>query len=83
MLPATEASLTDRLRLAPPRQRSRGSYALIGGLIGSAAGIVVCTAISNVVKDEGTGFSTCTTSGYVGFAAGGFAVGALVGYLIK
>jgi hypothetical protein len=34
-------------------------------------------------QDEDTGFSTCTTSGYVGFAVGGFAVGALVGYLIK
>ncbi|HEV8600183.1 MAG TPA: hypothetical protein VGQ69_12535 [Gemmatimonadales bacterium] len=83
VLPATQASLADRLRLAALRRRSRGSHALIGGLIGSAAGIVVCTAISNYVKDEGTGVSTCTTSGYVAFGVGGFAVGALVGYLIK
>jgi hypothetical protein len=81
VLPATQSSLTDRLHLVPPLQRSRGSHALIGGLIGSAAGIVVCTAISNLVNEGG--FSTCTTSGYVGFAVGGFAVGALVGYLIK
>ena len=85
VFPATEVSLTDRLHLVPPRQRSRGSHSLIGGLIGSAAGIVVCTAISNYITamNENTGFSTCTTSGYLGFAVGGFAVGALVGYLIK
>lgn len=81
--PVGQPSLSDRLNLAPLRQRSRGGHALIGGLIGTAAGIVVCTAISNYAKDPGTGFSTCTTSGYLAFGAGGFAVGALVGYLIK
>jgi len=63
--------------------RAGNACVVVGGLIGSAAGTVVCTAISNYIKDEGTGFSTCTTSGYLTLAVGGFAVGALVGYLIK
>jgi hypothetical protein len=76
-----QSALTDRLRLAPLRQRSRAGHAVLGGVIGAAAGIVVCTAISNYVNEGG--FSTCTTTGYVVHAAVGFGVGALIGALIK
>ena len=75
------SALAEPLRLAGPLQGNRARHALIGGVIGAAAGIVVCTAISNYVNEGG--FSTCTTTGYVVHAAGGFALGALVGYLIK
>ena len=81
--PTSPSTLTARLRLPPAPARDRTGHVLVGGLIGSAAGIVACTAISNYVKDKGTGFSTCTTKGYVGFVAGGFAVGAVIGALIK
>ena len=61
----------------------RGRHALIGGLIGAAAGVITCTVISNIANDPGTGFSTCDATAYVGFGLGGFAVGALIGWLIK
>ena len=57
--------------------------ALIGGVIGGVAGVVTCTAISNATNDPGTGFSTCTTKGYLLFGLGGFGLGALIGALIK
>ena len=80
---ANAAALRHRLfqEAAPPS--NRGAHALIGGFIGSAAGVVVCTAISNLAKDQGTGFSTCTSSGYLGFGLGGFVVGGLVGFAVK
>lgn len=77
-------SINDRLRLSIPRQRNRAGHALVGGVIGSAAGILVCTGISNLAKDEGSGFSTCTAKGNVALGlGGGFGVGALIGALIK
>ncbi|MGQ0702035.1 MAG: hypothetical protein ACT4PM_02750 [Gemmatimonadales bacterium] len=57
--------------------------AVIGGVIGGVAGVVTCTAISNAIDDPGTGFSTCTTNGYLLFRLGGFGLGALIGALIK
>ncbi len=61
----------------------RGRHALIGGLIGAAAGVITCTVISNIANDPGTGFSTCDATAYLGFGLGGFAVGALIGWLIR
>jgi hypothetical protein len=63
-------------------QSHRGRHALIGGLIGGVAGIVVCTTISNIANDDGTGFSTCDTKAYIGFGLGGAASGALIGWVI-
>jgi hypothetical protein len=65
------------------QRRNRTGQVLLGGAIGAATGIVVCTVISNLVKDPGTGFSTCTTKGNLGFALGGAALGALLGWLIR
>jgi hypothetical protein len=45
--------------------RDRAGNAVLGGVIGAAAGVAFCTVVSNIVKDEGTGFSTCTTKGYL------------------
>jgi hypothetical protein len=61
---------------------NRGRHALIGGLIGGATGIIVCTAISNIVKDQGSGFTTCDTKAYIGFGLSGAALGALIGWVI-
>lgn len=62
---------------------NRWPRALVGAFIGAAAGLVVCTAISNLSKDRGTGFTTCTSKGYVQFALGGIAIGFGVGWLTK
>jgi hypothetical protein len=80
---AKDVSLAARLRLDEARTGSRAGHAVVGGLIGGAAGLLTCTVISNLVNDPGTGFSTCTRSGYLGFGLGGVAVGAIVGALIK
>ncbi len=66
--------------VAPPPHRVR--HALIGALIGGAAGVVTCTVISNLVKDEGTGFSTCTTKGYLLLGGSGAGLGAVLGLLL-
>jgi hypothetical protein len=83
IIPVSSATLRDRLHLEVPRQRDRVGHAVVGGVIGGLAGLLVCTGISNLVKDEGTGFSTCTTSGYVALGLGGIVVGAGIGALIK
>lgn len=66
----SEASSSNRVR--------RG---LIGALIGAAAGLLTCTAISNLVKDSGTGFTSCTDRGYTEFGLGGATAGFAVGWL--
>ncbi|HEV8150073.1 MAG TPA: hypothetical protein VGP61_07825 [Gemmatimonadales bacterium] len=71
------------LRLTEMQRRDRTGHAVLGGAIGAATGIVACTVISNLVKDPGSGFSTCTTKGYLGFALGGAALGALLGWLLR
>jgi hypothetical protein len=53
----------------------------IGGVIGAVAGLATCTAISNAIADEGTGFSTCTTKGNLMFAGGGMVLGFVIGWL--
>ncbi len=56
---------------------------LIGGAIGGVLGLAACTVISNLAKDPGTGFSTCTTRGYLLFGLSGAALGAGVGALVR
>lgn len=78
-----EPPVLHRLRRDAVRQSNRVRHAVIGGLIGGATGLIVCTVISNITKDDGTGISTCTTDGYVGFGLGGFAAGAIIGAVVK
>lgn len=68
--------------IADEPQPHRARHAVIGGLIGGAAGILACTAISNIANDPGSGFSTCDAKAYIGFGLGGAAVGALIGWAI-
>jgi hypothetical protein len=57
--------------------------ALIGGAIGAATGVITCTVISNLVKDSDSGLTTCDTKAYIAFGGGGFALGAVLGWLIR
>lgn len=66
------------------RQSHRARNALIGGAIGSVVGVAVCTGFSTLMNDSARGgFSTCTVSGNLLFGVGGFAVGAVVGSLVR
>jgi hypothetical protein len=64
--------------------KDRGDQVLLGGAIGAAAGVVACTAISTLIDDNTPNrvLSFCPLDTYLLFAAGGFVVGALVGWLI-
>jgi hypothetical protein len=64
------------------RSRDRAGNAVLGGIIGAGAGVVFCTVVSNIAKDEGTGFSTCTTKGYLLTGGIGLALGLVVGLLV-
>jgi len=58
--------------------------AALGGTIGAAAGVVVCTLLSNlVVNTDVPGFTTCTTKGSLMFAGAGFALGTTIGLLSR
>ena len=80
---AASSSLTERLRLDPEPEAPRLRSAVIGGAIGAATGVITCTVISNLVKDSDDGLTTCDTKAYLAFAGGGFALGAVVGWLIR
>ena len=80
--PFPSDSLTLRLRLPASAGRRRAQHASLGAVIGGAVGIVTCTVISNIAKDPGTGFSTCTWKGYLGLGLGGAALGAGIGALV-
>jgi hypothetical protein len=68
----------------PASSPHRVRNALIGGAIGTAAGLVVCTAISNIADDAAVDrFTTCTTSGYLLTGSIGFGAGFLVGWLVS
>ena len=69
-------------RVAAVGTRPPGRRALIGGAIGAVAGVAMCTAISNLVKDQATGFSTCTGDGYLLFGSAGFVLGFAVGWAL-
>jgi hypothetical protein len=63
--------------------RDRGDQALLGGAIGAATGVVVCTFISTMIDDSAErGLSFCPLDTYLLFAGAGFVLGAFVGWLI-
>jgi hypothetical protein len=66
----------------PAAGSRRARNALIGGGIGAAAGLVVCTIISNIADDAAVDrFTTCTAKGYLLTGSIGFGTGFLVGWL--
>lgn len=60
----------------------RGRRALIGGVIGTVAGLAVCTVISNLTDEGAEGVSTCTWKGYLLTGGIGFGVGFAAGWLL-
>ena len=77
-IPVQAASTLEVSRPAPAQGPSV-ERVLLGGLIGAAAGALLCTVISNI-SDEAANerFTTCTAGGYLLFGGGGFAIGALI-----
>jgi hypothetical protein len=62
--------------------RDRGDRALLGGVIGAAAGVVFCTVMSTLINDSAEGgLSFCPLDSYLLFAGGGFVLGAAIGWL--
>lgn len=87
ILAITTIAGTDRppLRLEWPTatvRRSSSERIIVGAVLGAVAGLITCTAISNISEDEG-GFHTCTAKGNVLFGVGGAALGALVAHLTR
>ena len=70
----------DRL-VADSRNRTR--QALLGGVIGAAAGVVVCTAFSTLINDSAKGgLSFCPLDTNLLFGGAGFVLGAVIGWAI-
>jgi hypothetical protein len=65
-----------------PLDRRRGRNVLIGGAIGTVAGLAFCTVVSNLVNDPGSGFSTCTLNGYLLTGGIGLTAGLLIGLIV-
>ncbi len=66
-----------------PGERNRTRQALIGGAIGAAAGLVVCTAFSTLIDDSARGgLSFCPLDTNLLFIGGGFVLGAVIGWAI-
>lgn len=79
--PSPPAISTEAVRM-PGASRHRLRNALIGGVVGAAAGAIVCTAISNIADDAAVDrFTTCTAKGYLLTGGIGFGAGFLVGWL--
>jgi hypothetical protein len=63
--------------------RNRTRSALLGGVIGAAAGVVVCTAFSTLIDDSAEGgLSFCPLDTNLLFGGGGFVLGAAIGWAI-
>jgi hypothetical protein len=64
--------------------RDRGDQALLGGVIGAAAGVVFCIVMSTLINDSAEGgLSFSPLDSYLLSAGAGFALGALIGWLIR
>ena len=93
-LPSAPTALVAAARLAPSErpvairwpvamaQRAPSKRVVVGGVLGAVVGVAACTAISNLIEEEG-GFHTCTAKGNVLFGLGGAVVGALVAHATR
>lgn len=80
--PAPSPAAPFRITVTAGESSHRVRNAVIGAAIGGAAGVITCTVISNIAKDAGSGFSTCTWKGYLLLGGSGAGLGALIGALI-
>jgi hypothetical protein len=70
-------------RLVVPGSRNRTRQALLGGVIGAAAGVAVCTAFSTLINDSAKGgLSFCPLDTNLLFGGAGFVLGAVIGWAI-
>jgi hypothetical protein len=80
-------SVTETIAPAAIRVRAERGHrirnALIGGVVGAAAGAIVCTVISTIADDSASArISTCTWKGYLLLGSIGFAAGFGIGLAI-
>ena len=69
-----------RLALGSP---NRTRQALLGGAIGAATGVVLCTAFSTLIDDSADGgLSFCPLDTNLLFGGAGFVLGAVIGWTI-
>jgi hypothetical protein len=96
-IPAARPLQFESWRAAPPDEvssklivgrlvagsRNRTRQALLGGVIGAATGVVVCTAFSTLIDDSAEGgLSFCPLDTNLLFAGAGFVLGAIIGWAI-
>jgi hypothetical protein len=62
--------------------RDRAGNAVLGGVIGAAAGVAFCTVVSNIVKDERHGLLHLHDQGLPLTGGVGFVLGFLVGLTV-
>lgn len=63
--------------------RNRTRQALLGGVIGAAAGVAVCTVFSTLIHDSAKGgLSFCPLDTNLLFGGAGFVLGAVIGWSI-
>lgn len=63
--------------------RSRKGKALLGGVIGAATGVVICTAVSTLANDSADGgLFFCPLDSYLLIGGAGFVLGAAIGWLL-
>jgi hypothetical protein len=63
--------------------KNRTRQALLGGAIGAAAGVVLCTAVSTLANDSAEGgLSFCPLDSYLLIGGAGFVLGAAIGWVI-
>lgn len=63
--------------------RNRTRQALLGGVIGAAAGVVLCTAFSTLIDDSAEGgLSFCPLDTNLLIGGAGFVLGAAIGWAI-
>ena len=63
-------------------EQHRTRRALVGGAIGAAAGVILCTAVSTIADDSADGgLSFCPLDSYVLIGGAGFVVGAVIGWV--
>jgi hypothetical protein len=61
----------------------RTRHALLGGAIGAAAGVVICTAVSTLANDSADGgLSFCPLDSYLLIGGAGFALGFTIGWVV-
>lgn len=79
-LPGASVDLALGHLAAPSRHRTR--RALVGGVIGAAAGVVLCTTVSTLANDSADGgLSFCPLDSYLLIGGVGFALGAALGWV--